>query len=324
MNRRVFLAASTAGLLRAQTPTASFGNLKPMTGDIQPIGEDERVARIEKARRLMRENGIAAIVCQGGASLFYYTGVRWGGRSHAGLGAAGERRGGLGGRGSRSGPRAPGHAHECRPGRHEYPDMGHRRRCGLRAHGAVFAGAGSFRPDRDRRKSYFCAVRRAAAAGAEAGIRERRPGDGRLPGDQVAGGNRPAAARQRHHHRRLPGRVFHLEGGHDQWGAERQRRGRLSRAGSYGRRDGDFRQVHRISARQHSAAAVAGGRPGAGGRRLHRGWVSIRHHADDDFRQAQPAPAARSGIWNARRRMRRWQRPRRAPLANRWMRQRAK
>ncbi len=77
MNRRVFLAASTAGLLRAQTPTASFGNLKPMTGDIQPIGEDERVARIEKARRLMRENGIAAIVCQGGASLFYYTGVRW-------------------------------------------------------------------------------------------------------------------------------------------------------------------------------------------------------------------------------------------------------
>ncbi|MGA2144430.1 MAG: Xaa-Pro peptidase family protein [Bryobacteraceae bacterium] len=77
MNRRVFLAASTAGLLRAQAPTASFDNLKPMTGDIQPIGEGERLGRIEKARRLMRENRIAAIVCQGGASLFYYTGVRW-------------------------------------------------------------------------------------------------------------------------------------------------------------------------------------------------------------------------------------------------------
>ena len=48
-----------------------------MTGDIQPIGEPERLARIEKARRLMRENRIAAIVCQGGASLFYYTGVHW-------------------------------------------------------------------------------------------------------------------------------------------------------------------------------------------------------------------------------------------------------
>jgi Xaa-Pro dipeptidase len=77
MNRRVFLAASTAGLLRAQTPTAGFANLKPMTGDIQPIGEGERLARMEKARRLMRENRIEAIVCQSGASLFYYTGVRW-------------------------------------------------------------------------------------------------------------------------------------------------------------------------------------------------------------------------------------------------------
>ena len=82
MNRRVFLAASTAGVLRAQTtgapaPTASFANLKPMTGDIQPIGEEERLARIEKARRLMHDNRIEAMVCQGGASLFYYTGVRW-------------------------------------------------------------------------------------------------------------------------------------------------------------------------------------------------------------------------------------------------------
>ena len=77
INRRVFLAASTAGLLKAQAPAANFANLKPMTGDIQPIGESERLARIEKARRLMHDNKLAAIVCQGGASLFYYTGVRW-------------------------------------------------------------------------------------------------------------------------------------------------------------------------------------------------------------------------------------------------------
>jgi Xaa-Pro dipeptidase len=77
MNRRVFLAASAAGLLSAQTPTADFSSLKPMIGDIQPIGETERLARIEKARRLMQENRMAAVVCQGGASLFYYTGVRW-------------------------------------------------------------------------------------------------------------------------------------------------------------------------------------------------------------------------------------------------------
>ena len=43
-----------------------------------PITDDERRARIEKARRLMTENGIAAMFLEGGSSLFYYTGVRWG------------------------------------------------------------------------------------------------------------------------------------------------------------------------------------------------------------------------------------------------------
>jgi Xaa-Pro dipeptidase len=44
----------------------------------QPITRAERLARIEKARRLMRENGIDAMVLEGGTSMFYYTGVRWG------------------------------------------------------------------------------------------------------------------------------------------------------------------------------------------------------------------------------------------------------
>jgi len=43
-----------------------------------PITDDERRARIEKARRLMTENGIAAMFLEGGSSMFYYTGVRWG------------------------------------------------------------------------------------------------------------------------------------------------------------------------------------------------------------------------------------------------------
>src|ERR1044071_2056181 len=42
------------------------------------ITDAERLARIEKARRLMRENGIDAMVLEGGTSMFYYTGVRWG------------------------------------------------------------------------------------------------------------------------------------------------------------------------------------------------------------------------------------------------------
>ena len=48
-----------------------------MTAGVQPIADDERRARIEKARRLMRENKLGAIVMEGGSSLFYFTGTRW-------------------------------------------------------------------------------------------------------------------------------------------------------------------------------------------------------------------------------------------------------
>jgi Xaa-Pro dipeptidase len=43
-----------------------------------PITDEERRARVEKARRLMSENGVTAMVLEGGTSMFYYTGVRWG------------------------------------------------------------------------------------------------------------------------------------------------------------------------------------------------------------------------------------------------------
>ena len=49
-----------------------------MTSGIQPISDAERRARIEKARRLMRESKIGAILLEGGSSLFYFTGTRWG------------------------------------------------------------------------------------------------------------------------------------------------------------------------------------------------------------------------------------------------------
>ena len=45
---------------------------------VVPISDAERQARIEKARRLMIDNGIDALVLEGGSSMFYYTGVRWG------------------------------------------------------------------------------------------------------------------------------------------------------------------------------------------------------------------------------------------------------
>jgi Xaa-Pro dipeptidase len=97
-SRRTFLrsgAAAGAGLTvagcanstetaQAQAPAAGGGPhpaiaaLEPMTAGVQPITRDERVRRIEKARQLMAANRISAIFLEGGSSMFYFTGVRWG------------------------------------------------------------------------------------------------------------------------------------------------------------------------------------------------------------------------------------------------------
>lgn len=55
-----------------------ISRLKPMTADVAPITDAERLQRIEKARRLMTEAGIEAIYLEGGTGMFYFTGVRWG------------------------------------------------------------------------------------------------------------------------------------------------------------------------------------------------------------------------------------------------------
>jgi len=43
-----------------------------------PISDAERAARVERARQLMVENGIDALVLEPGSSMTYYTNVRWG------------------------------------------------------------------------------------------------------------------------------------------------------------------------------------------------------------------------------------------------------
>ena len=56
----------------------AIGKLKKMTEGLVPITLDERRARIEKARRLMRQNRISSIYLEPGSSMFYFTGMRWG------------------------------------------------------------------------------------------------------------------------------------------------------------------------------------------------------------------------------------------------------
>lgn len=88
MNRRTFLRASAAlaaawrapAVLaqRADAPLpASIAALTSMRDRARPITNDERRARIEKARRLMRDKTIGALVLTPGTSLQYFTNIRW-------------------------------------------------------------------------------------------------------------------------------------------------------------------------------------------------------------------------------------------------------
>ena len=85
MNRREFGAAAVAiaapAFASAQSPDVPevIRQLRPMKDGIKPITDQERNARMEKARRLMRENQIDAVFLEGNTSMYYFTGTRWGG-----------------------------------------------------------------------------------------------------------------------------------------------------------------------------------------------------------------------------------------------------
>src|SRR6266850_1260363 len=56
----------------------SIAALTSMRAQAKPITAQERRGRIEKARRLMTEQKMDAIILAGGTSLNYFTGIRWG------------------------------------------------------------------------------------------------------------------------------------------------------------------------------------------------------------------------------------------------------
>jgi Xaa-Pro dipeptidase len=93
MNRRNFI--KTTGLVAGvSTLSPSFGAetfvqntkdgiipaevIKAMRERIRPITAEERLQRMENARNLMNENKIDALIMEGGTSLNYFSGARWG------------------------------------------------------------------------------------------------------------------------------------------------------------------------------------------------------------------------------------------------------
>jgi Xaa-Pro dipeptidase len=57
----------------------SIAALTSMTDQVRPITNDERKARIERARRLMAERKVDALLLAGGTSMQYFLNMRWGG-----------------------------------------------------------------------------------------------------------------------------------------------------------------------------------------------------------------------------------------------------
>src|SRR5918993_5980405 len=88
VTRRGFLwgAGATAALvgttrLDAQQPEAppAIRALTSMRAQARPITADERRGRVEKARRLMAEEKIDALMLCSGKSLIYFTNINWSG-----------------------------------------------------------------------------------------------------------------------------------------------------------------------------------------------------------------------------------------------------
>ncbi len=81
MQRRQFLGTAAIGGLAATLPAPAFAadtaGLPNLAAKAVPIGKAERVARIAKAKELMRANDIGALLIEPGSSLIYFTGVEW-------------------------------------------------------------------------------------------------------------------------------------------------------------------------------------------------------------------------------------------------------
>ncbi len=73
--------ANPTGALAAQSESKSLpapiARLKPRKSEASPITVEERQQRIDKARRLMAENKIDAVMITGGTSLVYFSNIHW-------------------------------------------------------------------------------------------------------------------------------------------------------------------------------------------------------------------------------------------------------
>jgi len=81
MNKREFLQLAGATSVAASIPASAYSQGSPelpnITADAQAITVEERLRRVAKAQRLMRDSNVDALLLEAGSALIYFTGVRW-------------------------------------------------------------------------------------------------------------------------------------------------------------------------------------------------------------------------------------------------------
>ena len=81
IQRRQFLGTAALGGLAASLPLSAWAadtsGLPNLAVNAVPIGAVERMARIAKAKQLLRANDMDALLIEPGSSLVYFTGIQW-------------------------------------------------------------------------------------------------------------------------------------------------------------------------------------------------------------------------------------------------------
>lgn len=82
-DRRTLLRYAAGGIVAAALTPRLFAQeraaeaLKSLTTTVTPIGKTERADRLTRAQKMMQRQGIDALLIEPGASLIYYSGIRW-------------------------------------------------------------------------------------------------------------------------------------------------------------------------------------------------------------------------------------------------------
>ena len=79
MRMRAGRASAAAGAAQSPDLPPSLARLTSWADRARPITTEERAGRVEKAKRLMTESSLDAVMLNGGTSMTYFTNIGWGG-----------------------------------------------------------------------------------------------------------------------------------------------------------------------------------------------------------------------------------------------------